>query len=188
MRRGRTQGRLAGAAWMLRRGAAVVLAVVCGCSSDRGRDEVSRSTTTTRDTLAPPPRRNGALEADAVQDTVRFYLAKLGDRTFWTPYGEAEEPQRWYLASERLGEIGGPAIPGLIGRLDDPDDFVVMQALYAVMLASQDSAITRRTGGEYVRYEATVLDSATNEANLPVARAWWQRHRGLWGPAAGGLP
>lgn len=116
---------------------------------------------------------------DNVEDEVRYYISRLPDRDFVDTYGGEEHPRPWYIAAERLGQIGEPAIPPLVSRLDTPDDYELMLVLYALMLASQDPALMDATGGDYVEL-GTVLDPRYNDENRARALAWWQRHGWRW--------
>lgn len=138
---------------------------------------------------AEPPEPPGAPIADsaaafpaqpALEDTIRFYVARLRDRSFWSTYGHQDEPRTWYIAAERLGEIGAPAVPHLIGVLGTSDAYEEMLALYALMLAVQDTALRSRTGGEPIGFD-TVLSESDNEPNRARALEWWTRHRHVWG-------
>lgn len=120
----------------------------------------------------PPP-------FDNVADEVRYYISRLPDRDFVDTYGGEEHPRPWYIAAERLGQIGEPAIPPLVSRLDTPDEYELMLVLYALMLASQDPVLMAATGGDYVEL-GTVLDPRYNAENRARALAWWQRHSWRW--------
>ena len=114
-----------------------------------------------------------------VEDEVRYYISRLPDPGFVDTYGGEEHPRPWYIAAERLGQIGKPAIPQLVSRLDTPDEYELMLALYALMLASQDPPLMAITGGDYVEL-GTVLDPRHNAENRASALAWWQRHGWRW--------
>lgn len=140
--------------------------------------------------VAPPPEGGmpgaGAEEAawlpplfDGVEDEVHYYVSRLPDRRFVTSYGGEEHPRPWYIAAERLGRIGEPAIPLLASRLESPDEYELMLVLYALMLASQDPSLVAATGGDTLEL-GTVLDPRHNAENLARARAWWQRHGWRW--------
>lgn len=123
---------------------------------------------------------NGQSEvSDELSETekIEFYIDKLPDRTFTESYGHG---YTWYTAAEELGMIGKPAVPQLIRQLDSNDDYVVMLSLYALQLASQDSAVTEKTGGEYIKLEGTVLSKDSNSLNVQIAKSWWEKHRYLW--------
>lgn len=124
--------------------------------------------------ISPEP---AGLEAES--DNIRFHIDKLPDRTHVRPYGDADNPRPWYIAAEALGQIGKPAVPALIERLDTQDPYELKLVLYALMLASQDPALQTATGGDYLRL-GTVLTESSNDENLYLARDWWQRHRHLW--------
>ena len=128
------------------------------------------------------PDRAQALTGEATvteADRIRHHLGRLADRGNIRTYGDADNPRTWYIAAEALGEIGKPAVPALIQRLDSPDPYEVKLALYALMLASQDPALRAETGGDYLRLD-TVLTEEGNESNRRLARDWWQRYRHLW--------
>jgi len=118
------------------------------------------------------------------RNTVDYYISKLADRSFVKTYGGIEHPRTWYTAAEALGEIGSPAIPALVERLSTSDQYELMLALYALMLASQDPALQVQTGGDYLRLD-TVLIKDTNEENRRRALDWWQRYRHLWPGTSG---
>ncbi|QTF94538.1 MAG: hypothetical protein J5F18_19305 [Halomonas sp. BM-2019] len=114
-----------------------------------------------------------------VEDEVHYFISRLADRRFVDTYGGAEHPRPWYIAAERLGQIGEPAIPLLVSRLDTADEYELMLALYALMLASQDPRLMARTGGDYVEL-GRVLSEESNAENRAAAEAWWQRHGWRW--------
>ena len=118
-------------------------------------------------------------EFDSVEDEVHYYINQLPDRSFVDSYGGEEHPRPWYIAAERLGQIGEPAIPLLASRLDTSDEYELMLLLYALMLASQDPALMAVTGGDYVEL-GTVLDPHFNTENRVRALAWWERHGWRW--------
>lgn len=134
----------------------------------------------TTPTSASQQDRDGLpLEFDSVEDEIRYYIRQLPDRGFVDTYGGDEHPRLWYIAAERLGQIGAPAIPLLASRLDTPDEYELMLVLHALMLASQDPALMEATGGDYVEL-GTVLDPRYNADNKARALAWWQRHGWRW--------
>lgn len=110
-------------------------------------------------------------------EEIEVYINKLPDRTYTETYGHG---YTWYTAAEELGMIGKPAIPHLVKQLSSDDEYVVMLSLYALQLASQDSAVTEKTGGEYIELEGTVLSKESNSRNVQVATSWWNKHRHLW--------
>ncbi len=129
---------------------------------------------------APGPARDREPPLfDSVEDEVRYYISRLPDRDFVDTYGGAEHPRPWYIAAERLGQTGAPAIPALVSRLDTQDEYELMLVLYALMLASQDPALMDATDGDYVEL-GTVLDPRYNAENRARALAWWQRHAWRW--------
>ncbi|MGJ7458623.1 hypothetical protein ACR80S_06980 [Halomonas sp. MA07-2] len=114
-----------------------------------------------------------------LEDEVHYYISRLTDRRFVDTYGGAEHPRPWYIAAERLGQIGETAIPLLVARLDTTDEYELMLVLYALMLASQAPALMATIGGDYIEL-GTVLDLRHNTENRDRALAWWQRHGWRW--------
>lgn len=148
--------------------AVLVVSALSGC--------LPLDTSTAAASDAPSP----SLAANApVQEKIAYYISKLPDRNYVRSYGDNDNPRIWYTAAEALGEIGEPAVPALIGRLDTDDAYELMLALYALMLASQDPDLKAKTGGDYLQLD-TVLTQETNAANLRHAQHWWKRYHGLW--------
>ncbi|AMD02151.1 hypothetical protein LOKO_03104 [Halomonas chromatireducens] len=112
-------------------------------------------------------------------DEAHYYVSRLADRRFIDTYGGDEHPRVWYIAAERLGQIGEPAVPLLFGLIDTTDAYELMLVLYALQLATQDSALMAETGGDYIQL-GTVLTESTNRENREIALAWWQRHGWRW--------
>lgn len=112
-------------------------------------------------------------------NAIQYYIGKLPDRDYVETYGDAENPRPWYTAAEALGEIGKPAVPALINRLDTPDPYELKLVLYALMLASQDQNLRAQTNGDYLHLD-TVLTQTSNTENRERALDWWQRYRHLW--------
>lgn len=112
------------------------------------------------------------------EEEASYYVSRLADRRFVTSYGDRDNRRPWYIAAERLGEIGLPAISLLFARLDSADAYEQMLVLYALQLATQDPQLMVRTGGEYVQLGG-VLDPAHNAENVAIAQQWWQQHAGL---------
>ena len=165
--------------------ALLVAALLGGC--DGGAPESSPETAPAPpsedpavSTTAPEQDRDGLPPIfENVEDEIRYYISRLPDPGFVDTYGGEEHPRPWYIAAERLGQIGEPAIPLLASRLDTSDDYELMLVLYALMLASQDPALMATTGGDYVELGA-VLDPRHNAENRASALAWWQLHGWRW--------
>ncbi|MGR4067566.1 hypothetical protein [Billgrantia sp. C5P2] len=113
------------------------------------------------------------------EDEVHYYISRLADRRFIDVYGGEEHPRVWYIAAERLGQIGEPAIPMLFSLLDTHDEYELMLALYALQLATQDPRLMAQTGGDYVSL-TTTLDVKANAENRTIALEWWERHGWRW--------
>ena len=109
------------------------------------------------------------------EEEAAYYVSRLADRRFVGQYGGPDNPRPWYIAAERLGDIGMPAVPLLFARLNTDDQYELMLAIYALHLATQDPLVTFQTGGEAVQLP-TVLDPSANEENRRIAQQWWERH------------
>ncbi|CAH1045183.1 hypothetical protein [Halomonas sp. TD01] len=175
------------APWLLWAGAMGV--ILAGCA---GQPTASQTPDTTAQAVSPsmaqvsPGAQSGNVTNRQVTDWVpplltspeekaAYYVSRLADRRFVSQYGGQDNPRVWYIAAERLGEIGLPAVPLLFARLNTTDDYELMLALYALQLATQDPLLMARTRGDYIQLP-TVLDSAANAGNVSIANEWWQRH------------
>ena len=155
-------------------GAAALSVWLIGCSSapvydEQGPVEIPES--------QPQPEQEPAEGARA--DDIEYNLQRLSDRDYTQTYGDGENDKIWYTAAENLGEIGKPAIPHLIKKLDSDDEFEVMLALYALQLASQDSELQAQTGNNYLTLPS-VLNPRANTHNRAIALSWWQEYEHLW--------
>lgn len=112
-------------------------------------------------------------------DDLHYNLSKLNDPEFTQTYGDGENDKIWYTAAENLGQIGKPAIPFLIMKLDSKNEHEVMLALYALQLASQDPQVQQHTDGNYVSLPS-VLNPRANRHNRAIALSWWQEYAHLW--------
>ncbi|MCC5882383.1 MAG: hypothetical protein JJU25_07085 [Halomonas sp.] len=113
------------------------------------------------------------------EDEVHYYISRLADRRFIDVYGGDEHPRVWYIAAERLGQIGEPAIPLLYALIDSGDQYELMLLLYSLQLATQDPQLMAQTGGDYVRLAETLSEHA-NAENRAIALEWWERHGWRW--------
>lgn len=130
--------------------------------------------------LSPAAADNDtSADASTKPEAAYYYITRLPDRSYVQTYGDSDNPRPWYTAAEALGEIGKPAIPALMERLDTADPYELKLALYALMLASQDTALQAETDGDYLQLD-TVLTEDNNAENRQRALAWWERHRHLW--------
>nr|WP_267135317.1 hypothetical protein [Halomonas dongshanensis] len=118
------------------------------------------------------------------EEEAAYYVSRLADRRFVARYGNPAQPQVRYIAAERLGAIGAPAVPLLFARLTTQDDYEKMLVLYALQLATQDPVLMAQTGSDYVRLEPA-LDPAANASNQAIAQAWWGRHQHALAPPIG---
>lgn len=113
------------------------------------------------------------------EDEVHYYISRLADRRFIDVRGGSEHPRVWYIAAERLGQIGEPAVPLLFALVDTHDEYELMLVLYALQLATQDPQVKAQTGGDYVRLTET-LNQDANAENRVIALEWWERHGWHW--------
>ena len=111
------------------------------------------------------------------EEEASYYVSRLADRRFVSTYGDRDNPRIWYIAAERLGEIGLPAVPLLFSQLHTSDEYEQMLVLYALQLATQDPLLMARTGGNYVELP-TVLEPSGNAENVQIAQQWWQQNAG----------
>ncbi|MCC5900325.1 MAG: hypothetical protein JJT87_00145 [Halomonas sp.] len=112
------------------------------------------------------------------EEEAAYYVSRLADKRFVSSYGGHDNPRVWYIAAERLGEIGLPAVHLLLARLNTQDEYELMLTLYALQLATQDPLLMARTRGEYIQLTAP-LNSAMNAQNLRIAKQWHQQHAAL---------
>jgi hypothetical protein len=112
-------------------------------------------------------------------DEAHYYISRLADRSFVDVYGGEEHPRVWYIAAERLGQIGEPAVPLLFALIESDDAYELMLLLYALQLATQDPQLMAQTEGDYVRLTETLNESA-NDENRAIAQEWWERHGWRW--------
>lgn len=112
------------------------------------------------------------------EEEAAYYVSRLADKRFVSSYGGHDNPRVWYIAAERLGEIGLPAVHLLLARLNTQDGYELMLTLYALQLATQDPLLMARTRGEYIQLTAP-LNPAMNAQNLRIAKQWQQQHAAL---------
>ncbi|MGO2148077.1 hypothetical protein [Halomonas sp.] len=111
------------------------------------------------------------------EEEASYYVSRLSDRRFVSYYGDQDNRRTFYIAAERLGDIGLPAVPLLYARLNTQDEYEQMLVLYALQLATQDPLLTSKTGGNYVQLPS-VLSPESNAENVVIAQQWWQRNAG----------
>lgn len=137
--------------------------------------------------LAPAePDDTVTLDSEAEQegstdrpDDLHYNLSKLDDPEFTQTYGDGENEKIWYTAAENLGNMGKPAIPYLIEKLESDNQHEVMLALYALQLASQDPELQEKTRGNYISLPS-VLNPRANRHNKAIALSWWEEYQHLW--------
>ncbi|WP_404474169.1 hypothetical protein [Vreelandella venusta] len=112
------------------------------------------------------------------EEEAAYYVSRLADRRFVSSYGDGDNPKTWYIAAERLGEIGLPAVPLLFAQLATQNAYEQMLVLYALQLATQDPRLMARTRGDYIQL-VTALNPAGNAENTRIAQQWRQRHSTL---------
>ncbi|SJN15015.1 hypothetical protein CZ787_18040 [Halomonas citrativorans] len=111
------------------------------------------------------------------EEEASYYVSRLSDRRFVSYYGDRDNRRAFYIAAERLGDIGLPAVPLLYARLNTQDEYEQMLVLYALQLATQDPLLTSKTSGDYVQLPS-VLSPESNAENVVIAQQWWQRNAG----------
>ena len=142
----------------------LLVSILCGCALGPGPDE-------------QPP------ENWSPEKKVSYYIRKLPDQSYVTYYGDEGDVDlsdrvTWHTAAEQLGQVGMPAIPTLMGRLDSTDPHERSLVLYALLLASQDDDLRKATKGDYIKVYA--WDPKAHDKNADIAREWWSRWQHLW--------
>ena len=150
----------------------VLLALCISCTNQKSEPETVSDNDRTDDISVND--QTELSDTPSETEEIEFYIDKLPDRDFTDTYGHG---YTWYTAAEELGRIGKPAIPYLIEQLQSDDDYVVMLSLYALQLASQDSRVTEKTGGDYIQLKGTVLSKESNDVNYNVAYSWWEKYK-----------
>ena len=105
---------------------------------------------------------------------ISYYMDKLSDPTYTKTYNT---DYIWYTAAEALGEIGKPAIPPLIQRLNTTTDSYERSLIfYALLLASQAENVRDFASNDYIH---TYLDFDTNnhDAQKKIALEWWDKYK-----------
>ncbi|WP_319022821.1 MULTISPECIES: hypothetical protein [unclassified Halomonas] len=109
--------------------------------------------------------------ATSPEERAAYFVSRLSDTRFVAPGSNGPR----FVAAEKLGEIGLPAVPLLLARLDTRDEYELMLALYALELATQDPLLMARTRGDAITLKGA-LDPNTNADNVATARQWQQQH------------
>lgn len=102
-----------------------------------------------------------------------YYIDKLSDPTYTDIYNEE---YIYYTAAENLGQIGKPAIPKLISRLQTPDDYERALVLYALLLASQDDSVQAFAGNNYIDVNLD-FDARNHPEKVKIAYNWWDKYK-----------
>ncbi len=105
---------------------------------------------------------------------ISYYIDKLSDPTYTTTYNT---DYTWYTAAEALGEIGKPAIPPLIQRLNTTTDpYETSLIFYSLLLASQAENVKAFAGNNCIQ---TYLDFDTTSHNSKkqIALEWWNKYK-----------
>lgn len=174
--------------WMRLTGACLLVSGLVGCAGQPTPIESQPSESTPASLEAPPAsqepsnQRTTATAPDwmpplflSPEDEAAYYVSRLADTRFVSSYGDSDNPRTWYIAAERLGEIGLPAVPLLFAQLSTQNEYERMLVLYALQLATQDPLLMARTRGDYIQL-VTVLDPAGNTENTRIAQQWWREH------------
>ena len=75
------------------------------------------------------------------EEEAAYYVARLYDRRFVSYYGDQDNRRTFYIAAQRIGDIGLPAVPLLYARLNIQDEYEQMLVLYALQLGNTRSAV-----------------------------------------------
>jgi len=109
-------------------------------------------------------------------DSIAFYLSMLNDTSFYGHYGDYGQPAKWFFAVERLGQIGGEAIPGLIAKLESDDAVERVMALQAFSLAVQEASVKKICGKDIpVHFENWNMMSQAEK--IEAAESWYVKYR-----------
>lgn len=112
--------------------------------------------------------KNASLESFVVN----YYLDKLKDPTYITTYNT---DYTYYIAAESLGQMGKPAIPGLIHKLTTPDDYERALVLYALLLASQADNMQEVCGNDYIHTQLD-FDARNHPTQVQSVLKWWKKY------------
>lgn len=104
---------------------------------------------------------------------VDYYMDQLSDPTYVSTYNT---DYIWYTAAEALGELGKPAIPALINRLDTSDSYERSLVFYALLLASQAENVKVFAGNDYI-HTYLDFDATHHAAQKEVALSWWKKYK-----------
>ncbi len=104
---------------------------------------------------------------------VSYYMDKLSDPNYVTTYNT---DYVWYTAAEALGELGKPAIPSLIKRLDTTNAYERSLVFYALLLASQAENVKAFSGNDYI-HTYLDFDTANHDSQKKIALEWWEKYK-----------
>ena len=107
-----------------------------------------------------------------VERSMSFLLDKLKDPDYTDI---SDDGLTWYTAAEQLGNIGKPAIPYLIEKLDTSDDTERTQVLLALAIASQNENVKVFTDGEYVDAEIWLVSE--HPASVQTWKDWYEKYK-----------
>ncbi len=105
---------------------------------------------------------------------ISYYIDKLSDSSYTTTYNS---DYTWYTAAEALGEIGKPAIPALIQRLNTTtNSYETSLIFYSLLLASQAENVKVFAGDDYIQTYLD-LDNASHNSQKQIALEWWNKYK-----------
>ena len=104
---------------------------------------------------------------------VTYYMDQLANPNYVTTYNT---DYVWYTAAEALGELGKPAIPSLINRLDTTNSYERSLVFYALLLASQAENVKAFAGDDYI-HTYLDFDSSNHPAQKKIALEWWEKYK-----------
>lgn len=107
-----------------------------------------------------------------------FYLEKLRDKDFTNTYGEC---YTWYIAAEKIGEIGRPAIPFLIDKLDTKDSYERTQILYALFLAANNENVKNIIKSDIpeLAKQYTLPPLQWHKELVAEWKSWWKEYKNI---------
>lgn len=120
------------------------------------------------------------LLAQSKQEPLFFYLDRLRDSNFTSTYGHG---YTLYVAAEELSNnIGKPAIPYLIRKLETEEDYERTQVLYALRLAAQHENVKVFTHGEFPTggHNLAFPRPASHPDLVKAWNSWWEKYRNHW--------
>lgn len=96
----------------------------------------------------------------SLDEKISFYITKLKDKSFISTY---DDGYILYTVVEELGEIGMPAVPNLIKKLDTKNVYEKSLVLCALQLTTKNPNISNQTNGEYIKIDTWNTNAIYNQ-------------------------